>query len=290
MERWSASLQAALRHRWSQLLLALAFLVPVVATVGQYSSSGFWPQWTNVDLLFWPGATWHWGLRLPVWASMGAMLASYVVGIGWMIQRRTLGAVVLVAVGAIIVANLGATAVNYAAGWRELQTISSMNLAGRANRAIFSLWHNPAWEELVFRGLPLVFLFLVRKRLARSPAWAVWCYYLVPSLVFAWYHVPGHGPSRVVDTFVLSLVFGWMALRYTFFAPLVMHYVFDAMMTMSLSNVPSIPASEVAWIAKHAAALNSTWTLALLAWLASLPVLVLARRRRMASREAQPVS
>lgn len=78
-----------------------------------------------------------------------------------------------------------------------------------------------------------------------------------------------------------------MALRYTFFAPLVMHYVFDAVMTMSLSKTPSIPTSEIARIANHSVALNSTWTMAVLLWLAALPALVLVHRVRAGKRTVQ---
>ncbi len=280
MERWSTSLQSALEHRGGQMLLALAFLVPAFATAGQFWSSGFWSQSLTVSLLFWPGQEWRWGVLLPVWVSMGAMLASYVVGIAWLVRRRTFAAVALASVAAVIVANLVGTGVNHLTGWHELQSVSSMDLAGKANRAIFSLWHNPAWEELVFRGVPLVWLLAIERTKGRAPRWAAIAYYLVPSLIFAWYHVPGHGLSRIADTFILSLAFAWMARRYTFFAPLVMHYIFDALMTMSLGSVPSIPRAEVAWIADRAGALNSAWSIALLFWVASIPVLALRRRRR----------
>jgi hypothetical protein len=215
---------------------------------------------------------------------MGAMLASYVVGIAWLVRRRTFGAVVLAALGAIVVANLAGAGVNRLTGWREVQTLSSMDLAGKANQAIFSLWHNPAWEELVFRGVPLVLLFAAERLKGRTPRWALWGYYVVPSVIFAWYHVPGHGPSRLVDTFILSVVFAWMARRYTFFAPLVMHDVFDAVMTLSLGRMANIPAAEVAWIAAHSSALNSAWTIALLLWIVSMPLLLM-RRRMLARRQ-----
>lgn len=278
MERWSTTLQSALQHPVVQGVLAGAFLVPVVATVGQYWSSGFWWQSATVDLLFWPGQDWRLAVKLPVWASMGAMLVSYLLGIAWLLRQRTFSIVVLAAIGGLIAANAAAAGVNLLTGWRELQAVSSMDLAGRANRAIFSLWHNPAWEEVIFRGIPLAILLFVRRRHPRAAGWSLWCYYVVPSVVFAAYHVPGHGPSRVVDTLVLSVVFAWLALRHTFFAPLVMHYIFDAVMTMSLSKVPSIPRNEVAWLADHSTVLNSTWTIALLVWLASIPVFVLFRR------------
>ena len=283
MESWPTSLRSALEQRSGQLLLAFAFLVPAFTTAGQYWATGFWSQSAKVALLFWPGQTWNWGVKLPVWLGMGAMLASYLVGVAWMVRRRTFGLVVLTALGAIIVANLAGAGVNRLTGWRELQTVASMDLTGRVNRAVFSLWHNPAWEELVFRGIPLVVLLAVERVQRRTPRWVLLSYYVVPSVIFAWYHVPGHGPSRLVDTLILSLVFAWMARRYTFFAPLVMHYVFDAVMTMSLGKMPNIPASEVTWIAAHSTALNSAWTIALLLWIASVPALVL--RRRMLGRQ-----
>ncbi len=52
-----------------------------------------------------------------------------------------------------------------------------MALAGMANRLIFAHWHNPVWEELVFRGIPLLFLLAVRRTLGRDARWSVWVYY-----------------------------------------------------------------------------------------------------------------
>jgi hypothetical protein len=172
-------------------------------------------------------------------------------------------------------------------GWRELQVVREMDLTGKANRAIFSFWHNPVWEEVVFRGIPLTLLVLVRRRIPRAARVALWAYYLVPSVAFAEYHVPGHGPSRIVDTFILSLVFEWMALRYTFFAPLVLHYIFDAFMVLSIGRMPNIPRNEVVWLADHFTALNSTWSIAMLLWLVAIPVVLGIRRysqRRSAGR------
>jgi hypothetical protein len=65
-----------------------------------------------------------------------------------------------------------------------------------------------------------------------------------------------------------------------------MHYLFDAVMTLSLGKMPNIPTREVAWLADHATLLNSTWSLTLLLWLASIPVSVVFLRygrRRVAS-------
>ena len=280
MHRWLTSSRSALAHPIVLAILAAALLVPLVATVGQYWASGFWGQSAGVLVLFWPGLDWRWAPKMPVWLGMGAMLASYVAGIAWMVRRRTLSFVVLCALGGMIVAQLAAAPVNHLAGWKELQSLSSMALAGLANRLIFAHWQNPAWEELVFRGFPLVFLFAARRALGRDARWAVWSYYLVPAAVFALYHVPGHGPSRLVDTVILSLVFSWMARRYTFFAPLVMHYVFDAVSTLSLGKMRGIPAQEVAWLGDHFTALNSTWTILMLMWMAVGVVLALVGRYR----------
>ncbi len=276
--RW-VSFRSALKSHVVQALLASALLVPVVATFGQYWSSGWWTTSMPVALLFWPGQGWQWAVSAPVWLSMGAMLTSYVVGIGWLTRRRTLSVVVLCAIGGLIAASLAGTALNTLPGWKELQQVASMNLAGRANRAIFSLWHNPVWEELVFRGIPLVALLIVRRKIPRAARIGLWCFYLVPSLIMAVYHVPGHGPSRLVDTFILSVVFAWMTLRYSFFAPLVIHCLFDAMMTINFAKLPNIPKSEVAWLAAHSTTLNSTWTMTLLLWIGAIPIVLVIRRR-----------
>ncbi len=273
-----SSIRGALENEWVQLPIAVALLVPVVATIGQYAASGYWAQSSRVEVLFWPGAAARWGVQLPVWLSMGAMLASYVVGVGWLARRRTLSTVVVAGALAVIVANVMAAGVNEMSGWQELQSPSSMDLAGKANRAIFALWHNPVWEELVFRGIPLGVLLIVRRNAPNAGPLASWCYYLLPAIAFAAYHVPGHGPSRLVDTFILSLAFSWLALRFTFFAPLVLHYVFDAMMTLSLGKMPNIPRAEVSWLASYATTLNSAWSVALLCWLLSIAVALAIHR------------
>jgi hypothetical protein len=278
MERWSASLQSALKHRAVQGVLTAALLVPLVATAGQCWSSGYWGRSAGAALLFWPGVEWRWTVKMPVWLSMGAMMASYVAGIAWMVRRRTLSAVVLSALGGLIVAGLVAAGFNRLTGWREMQSIASIAVAGIANRLIFAHWHNPAWEELVFRGIPLVLLLAVRRTLGPGARWPLWAYYLVPAVVFAAYHVPGHGPSRILDTLILSVVFSWMALRYSFFAPLVMHYVLDAVSTLSLGRMPGIPTQEVAWLADHFTLLNSTWTVLMMTWMATVAVFAVARR------------
>ena len=268
-----ASVSAASEDARIQMLLSLVLLLPLVATAGQYWDSGFYRQTIGVEILFWPGAHWRWAIPMNVSLIMGMMGLLYLVGIGWLFHQRTLGKVVLLGIGAAIAANLVGGTVNRLTGWRELQQISSMDLAGKANRAIFSLWHNPIWEELVFRGFPLVAYLFLSKRWPQASRIGKWCYFLIPSIVFAAYHVPGHGYSRIVDTFILSLAFAWFALRYRFYAVLVLHCIFDAMMVPRLGKMNNIPQDEVRWLADHAGIFNTVQSLAILSVLALMVAL-----------------
>ncbi len=56
VEQASAALTAATERTSVRLLLSVLLLLPLVATAGQYWSSGFWRQPIAVDVLFWPGA------------------------------------------------------------------------------------------------------------------------------------------------------------------------------------------------------------------------------------------
>jgi hypothetical protein len=255
---------AAAEHRSVQSLLALALLVPLVATVGQYWTSGFWRQSTGVLVLFWPSAQWHWTVQMNAAVAMGAIAVLYVRGVERLWSARTLAVVVLAGIGGMIVARRAGAVVNHFTGWRELAPLGSFNLAGRVNRAIFAQWHNPVWEEVVFRGLPLLAYTWLAKR---WPAAAKWGYLVVPAVVMAAYHVPGHGYSRVLDTFILSVIFAWLALRYSFWSVLVLHCVFDAVSVLSIRKWGA-PPDEVRWLADHSGALNSTFMLAMLGALA----------------------
>lgn len=258
------SVKAASGNAGVQLLLSFALLLPLAATIGQYWNSGFFRQTVALEILFWPGAEWHWAVPMNVALIVALFGASYAGGIGWLFRRRTLCAVMAVGVGALIAAKLLGGAVNHFTGWRELETMGSMDLAGKANRAILSLWHNPIWEELVFRGIPLLVLAFVVKKWPRAKKPATWGYFLVPSLIFAAYHVPGHGYSRVADTFFLSLIFGWLALRYGFCSVMVVHYIYDAMMILSFGKLKNIPREEVRWLADNFGTLNTLFSLAML--------------------------
>jgi hypothetical protein len=271
-----ASLDSACRHRAVQAPLAFALLIPLAATAGQFQASGFWRLSIPVDIFFWPGAASHWAPHLSAAVVMAMIGGLYVAGIVQLYRRRTLGIVVVAGIGAVIAAQLFGASVNRLTGWRELQVLSSMNLAGKVNRYLFAQWHNPLWEEIVFRGIPLLaYVGLVRK----APRAAAWCYFLAPSLACAAYHVPGHGYSRVADTVLLSLVFAWLALRYSFWAALVLHSVLDAIWVLGLGHARYVPAAEVRWLADTFGLWNTAWSLSILAALAALAILTAVRLR-----------
>jgi hypothetical protein len=262
---WRQSAKAALGNVSVQLLLSFALILPFVATVGQYWTSGFLRQTVGVDVLFWPGAGWHWAIPMNAALVVAGFGAAYIGGIAWLVHRRTLGPVILAGIGTMIATSLAGRGVNHFTGWKELQAIGSMDLGGRANRAILALWHNPIWEEVVFRGLPLLAYNVLVKRRPRSARLAKWCYFVVPAVATAAYHVPGHGYSRITDTFVLSLAFSWLVLQYGFCYVVVLHDIFDAMMILSLARMKSIPKGEIYWLSDHAGVMNTSFSLAVLA-------------------------
>ena len=276
----SAAAVAAARHVAVQVLLAVALILPLMATVGQFGNSGFFRQTVGFEILFWPGGKWHWVIPMNVAAMVGLLGSSYIAAIVRLFRSRTLAIVIFAGIGGLIAANLVGGAVNHFTGWRELQVVGSMDLAGKANQIILSLWHNPIWEEVVFRGIPLLGLAILVKRWPGARRAGTWCYFLVPSLVMAAYHVPGHGYARLADSFVLSLVFASIALRYGFCAVMVLHYIFDALMVLSLGKLKNIPTGEVQWLADRAGLLNSLFFLANVTVLLLLLIVFLRHCRR----------
>jgi hypothetical protein len=97
------------------------------------------------------------------------------------------------------------------------------------------------------------------------------------------YHIPGHGWIRFFDTLIISAGFSLMALKFSFFAPVVMHYIADAMLVMSLDKIKSIQPSEVEWIIQYGKTLNSFFSLSMLLLLILIPALMLFyyRKRRI---------
>lgn len=272
---WKEAIKAIPKNMIFQGVTVLILMTPLVATIGQFWSTGFLSQRASVALLFWPGAKWSWTVQMYGWIIMGIFIVTYLWGIGWMLRRRTLGKVILWGIAVMIVANILGSAVNYLTGWKELQQMDSMNLAGKVNRAILASWHNPLWEEIVFRGLPLLIIIPIRKRLPKHKKIIEWCYMIIPSVVMAIYHIPGHGPSRIVDTIILAVAFAWLTLRFSFFAPMVLHYIFDITIIISLGTMKNVPLKEARWLVDNAPLLNTAWSISILALLGLIPSLII---------------
>lgn len=260
--------------------MSVALLIPLLATGGQFIASGYWKSSTGFLVWYWPGVAGGWALHGPVFLLFGGMALLYLGGIAWMAFHRTLGRATLWCFAAIIVANLLGAAVNRLMGWRELQTMASLDLAGKVNAALFSQWHNPVWESTLFQAVPFLCLRSFEKLRRRRSIPALAAYYLIPAAAMALYHVPNHGPSRLVDTFIICVAFGGMTLRFGVIAPYVLHIVLDGVIVLSIPQMARIPEAEIAWLLRHRHLLNTAWSLSLLLVLMSFLVAILCASRK----------
>jgi|GEM_PF-2364330 len=257
-----------------QIILIFIFSLPLISTLAQFTTSGFIKQYTPVPILFWPGVKQKLSLSLPVWLIFGIMTISYVTGIMYMLKKNTLGKVVVIGILWIIFAKLTVHIISTSFGLKELESINSVIKAGVANRLIFSLWHNPAWEEIVFRGLPLILLLTLKKKLSSQKyKLAVALYVIIPSIAFALYHVPNHGYVRIVDTFIGGIIFAFLALKYTFFAPLILHYFADAIAVISIGKMKALPQNEVLWLVNNYDLINTVFSIGVIVFLISIPII-----------------
>ncbi|GFP76296.1 CPBP family intramembrane glutamic endopeptidase [Clostridium fungisolvens] len=265
-----------------QSILAFIFSIPLISTLGQFITSGFISKNTSVLILYWPGVTWNFSVNLPVWLIFGIIAASYVVGIAYMFKNRIFGKIVVIGFIGLIVAQIVGIAFSTITNFKELQQVSSVAKAGVVNRMLFSLWHNPAWEEIVFRGLPLICLMALKKRLSKKRYnFAIALYFIIPSIAMALYHIPNHGASRIADTLVLSLVFAWLAFKYTFFAPLIMHYIADSITVLYLGDMKGIPKNEVLWLSNNSGLINSAFSIGIIVLLISIPFILIYNIKKM---------
>lgn len=257
-----------------QSIVALILLLPVIATLGQYISSGFIAERTMVAILYWPGVSNEFRIMLPVFSTIGIMLISYVIGITFMYRRRTLVKVIVIGLVSMALAQLVGSVFNSFTGWHEMQSFNSIEEEGVINRKILSLWHDPVWEEIVFTGIPLIILnFIKNKTSEKMYKIETVVYFVIPSVAMVMYHVPNHGLARIPDTLISHAVSSWLALRYSFFAPLVLHYVEDAFMIISLDKIKGVPINEINWIAKNSYILNDIFAISLISFLVLMPIL-----------------
>lgn len=261
----------------------ILLLLPLAATAGQFIDTGFLQNKIPILLFFWPGENIDVHVYLLVWLFMGVVFLSYVAGIIYLVKARSLAKIILITLLVFVVASIIRTLVELMTGWKET-TIGDIN--GTINEVIVSLWHNPIWEEIIFRGIPLLILILAGKLFNRQRRMRhEILYIIIPSILCGLYHIPGHGMIRFFDSIFISMAFAWMALRFTLFAPIVMHYVADAMLVMNLDKVPlELPLNS--WLALYGNTLNSVFTLLFLIFIIAIPFQFFLYYKKVASVKA----
>lgn len=272
-ELFTKTIKAFTENQLFLMVGAVILLFPMIATIGQFLNSDYFGKSTPILLLFWPGSEFKFSVQTLVWVFMGLVFISYIAGIVFMFEKKTLGKVILITIAFFIFSNVLRSILTKAFGLHE----SPMpDLTGKANAAILSQWHNPIWEEIVFRGIPLLILLGVEKYITKKrTTTGVLIYLIVPSVIFGLYHIPGHGMIRFFDTLFLGAGFAWLALRFTFFAPVVMHYIADAMIVLSLTRIPTVQPSEVGWLTQYGPSLNSFSSMLMLLLFLLIPVLMI---------------
>lgn len=260
----------------------IILVLPMIATIGQFFSVNYFQETIPVMLFYWPGSDFEISIPMFAWLFMGMVFISYLAGIGYLFNNRTLGKVIVLSVLAFTGAGLLRSILAGLTGWHES---ALPDLAGKADSVILAEWHNPIWEEIFFRGIPLLILLAYEKYLVKKRTTAgILMFCIIPSVISGIYHIPGHGIIRFFDTFFLGIFFSWLALEYTFFAPVVMHYVADAIMVFSLKQIPSIQPSEIEWLTQYGNSLGSFFWLLTMMLLMLIPVLVIyyyKRQRRL---------
>lgn len=265
--------------------LLLLLSLPLIASWGQFLTTGFLTETVQVLLLFWPKAEWRFALPLPGWLIFGAISLLYVVGIVWLIRKKSLGEAILFLLAGFLLAKAGGFVFQAISGLTPTQQMSAETLAGKSNLLVFAAWHNPLWEEVVFRGIPLLLLKLIYRTNA-LPLGAKWLYILLPSIVFAIYHVPGHGIGTLLESFLIGVLWAWAALRWGLLAPIVLHIFADAMKVPTLAQIKGIPAVEIPWLVEHSRLLNTTWSLSILLFLTLVLILALIGWRKSRKKQA----
>jgi Zn-dependent protease with chaperone function len=244
-------------------------MMPLVATLGQYLYCGFITSRNRFLILFWPGVHCEFSVLLPVWLSFGLMGISYVVGILLLYKKRELSKVFFCGISTVVIADLLEALVNHYTGLKEMETINGINLSGKVNMVIFASWQNPLWEEVVFRGIPLIILYYVSKRISKKMySYSKAIYIIVPSIMCVIYHMPNHGPARIVDTFIIAVVFSYLDLKYSFFASLILHYMYDSEIIINMGKMKGVPLNEVYWLNKNYHTLNTIFSLWILSFIA----------------------
>lgn len=251
-----------------QLIITIIFFIPLVDTLGQFISSNFIFEKLSIYLLFWPGYDKSLSINIYVWLSFGAMALSYVYGIYYMCRRKTFIKVFFISFISLFLAQILGNIINSFIGIKELQNINSMNFNGLINKMILAQWHNPVWEEILFTGIPLfLYVELTKNKSEKIRSIGKLIYFIVPSIICSVYHIPNHGAARIVDTFFIHVMFEYIALKFSFFANLVMHYIFDAIIVVSIYKLDNVSYEEIKWLYDNSSMLNTTMSILVLLFL-----------------------
>lgn len=259
-----------------QLIMAVIFIIPAIETIGQYINSGFMSCKEGFPIIFWPGTKVNIFYSTYVWISMLIMISTYIGGIVYLLRKKEFGIVVIIGIIGIecigfICFKLGNVISNFAI-WNGLQ---GMPITSFANKSIFSKWSNPLWEEIVFRGIPLILLLILKKKLSvKTYKFAVIAYLIIPSIMFSVYHIPNHGTGRIVDTFIAGVVFAYLGLKYSFFAPLVIHYFVDIIYIITISSERSIPKEQIIWLTQNTQLINKIFYDCIFSLIVIIPAII----------------
>lgn len=249
------------RNLLFQGIMVIIFIIPAIETIGQYIGSGYIWSKEGFPIIFWPGTKVEIFYSTYVWVSMSIMIASYIFGIMYLIKKKKFGIVTIVGIiGVFVIAGIVYNLTNKLSNAMVHRVLQGMSSSNSADRNLFSSWSNPLWEEIVFRGIPLAFLLFLKKRLSvKKYKIAVILYFLIPSVMFSIYHIPNHGIVRVPDTFITGLILAYLALNYSLFAPLIIHYLFDARDVIDILDDRNIPRQQVVWLAQNSEILNKIY-------------------------------
>ncbi|GED67446.1 hypothetical protein BRE01_11480 [Brevibacillus reuszeri] len=276
---WKSILRYMCLNPLLLVVLSILLLLPLIATWGQFITSGFLSESIKVSLLFWPQSTWRFFVQIPGWLIFGTFTLLYLAGMYSLIRRKKLGEAFLIVLAGFILAKTGGFLFQAITGWVSTNQMNPNDLVGKANLLVFATWHNPIWEEVVFRGIPLALLMVVYRK-APFPTGAKWLYLIVPSIIFAIYHVPGHGVGTVFESFLIGVLWALAALRWGLLAPIILHIFADAMQVPLLAQMKNMPLAEIPWLVDYSWLLNSVWTISILLLLLLVPILFLVGWRK----------
>ncbi|MBE6062709.1 MAG: CPBP family intramembrane metalloprotease [Clostridium butyricum] len=246
MQRLRKIIENTCESKVLQIIISIIFMIPLLATVGQYLDSKFIFEKSPISLLYWPGYKEGVRFYIRIWVIFGGMAISYLYGIYYMCRRKIFVKVVLISIGGLFLSQGLGNIVNYFIGIRELQNVNSMELNGLVNRMILAQWYNPLWEEIFFTGVPLtLYVLFFKEKSKRIKLIGKIIYFIIPSIICSVYHIPNHGAARIIDTFLIHVIFQYIALKYSFWANLVMHYISDAMIVTSIYRLKNVSYGEI---------------------------------------------